>query len=208
VRRQAAYTSGADLYETRTRTLHHWRQRAVELLAPRPGDVVLDVGCGSGLCFDLLQERVGPGGTVVGIDASAEMLDVARRLVTGRRWSNVVLIEAAVEEATVLPTVDAVLFCAVHDVLQSPAALRTVFAHTRPGARVAAVGGKWATNPWAVGLNAMVTAVHTPFVRDFAGFDRPWERLREHVPDLHVQEIELGCGYLASGTSPARVADA
>jgi demethylmenaquinone methyltransferase/2-methoxy-6-polyprenyl-1,4-benzoquinol methylase len=206
VRRQPAYTRGADLYQTRTQLLHHWRQRVVELLAPRPGDVVIDVGCGTGLCFDLLQERVGPDGAIVGIDASAEMLDVARRRVADRGWRNVELVEAAAEDARLPATADAVLFCAVHDVLQSPAALRNVFAHTRPGGRVAAVGGKWAA-PWAVGLNALVTVVHAPFVRSMTGFDRPWRHLARHVPDLRVEEIELGCGYLASGAT-ARVRDA
>jgi hypothetical protein len=47
----------------------------------------------------------------------------------------------------------------------------------------------------------MTAAVHAPFVRDFTGFDRPWGLLDKHVPDLHVHEIELGCGYLASGTT-------
>jgi ubiquinone/menaquinone biosynthesis C-methylase UbiE len=200
VRGQAAYSRDADWYAARTRQLHHWRLQVVDLLGLRPGATVIDVGCGSGLCFDALQQRIGPGGTIVGIDASPDMLDLARQLTVDRGWDNVVLVEAPAEETVVRGAADAVLFCAVHDVLQSPAALRKVFAHTRPGARVAAVGGKWAP-PWAVGLNAMTTATHAPFVRDFTGFDQPWRLLLEHVPDLDVRQIELGCGYLASGTS-------
>jgi SAM-dependent methyltransferase len=200
VRRQAAYSTDAESYAARTRLLHHWRLRIAELLDVDQGAVVIDVGCGSGLCFDVLQQRVGPDGTIVGIDAAPEMLDLARRLVAERSWGNVVLVEAPVEEAIIPAAADGVLFSAVHDVLQSPAALRNIFAHTRSGARVAAGGGKWAP-PWAVGLNAMTAAAHAPFVRDFTGFDRPWRLLHEHVPDLRVHEIELGSGYLASGTT-------
>ena len=200
---QPAYTTDAELYEARTRLLHHWRHRVVQLLRLRAGDVVVDVGCGTGLCFDLLQQRIGPGGTIVGIDASAPMLDLARRRVAEHGWRNVVLIHAAVEEATIPHAADAVLFCAVHDVLQSPAALSNVFAHARPGARIGAVGGKWGP-PWAVGLNALAAGVHAPFIRDFTGFDRPWSHLVDHVADLRIQEIEMGCGYLASGTTSAR----
>jgi demethylmenaquinone methyltransferase/2-methoxy-6-polyprenyl-1,4-benzoquinol methylase len=201
VRRQAAYAGDAELYAARTRLLHHWRRRVVDLLQPREGDVVLDVGCGTGLCFDLLEQRVGPAGAVVGVDPAPAMLDLARRRVAEHRWRNVVLVEAPAEEATVPRAPDAVLFCAVHDVLQSPAALRNLLAGARPGARVAAVGGKWGP-PWAVGLNVLVAAVHAPFVRDFTGFDRPWAQLVEHLVDVRVREIEMGCGYLVSGRTP------
>ena len=90
--------------------------------------------------------------------------------------------------------------------LQPAAALRNVFAHTRPGARVAAAGGTWRP-PWAVGLNARAIAMHTRFVRDFTGFDGPWRLLLDYVPDLHVREIELGCGYSASGTTRSSTCD-
>ena len=199
VREQAAYSADAGMYQARTRMLHHWRRRAVELLGLRGGDVVLDVGCGTGLCFDLMQERVGPAGTIVGVDASAEMLDLARQRVAEYGWRNVVLVEAAAENAVVPFAVDAVLFCAVHDVLQSSVALANLLASARPGARVSAVGGKWASAPWAVGLNPLTSAVHAPFIRDFAGFDQPWARLGSHIDELRVREIELGCGYLACG---------
>ena len=158
VRDQAAYSTEAELYQARTRLLHHWRHRVVELLGLCGGDVVIDVGCGTGLCFDLLQQRIGPGGVIVGIDASGPMLELAQRRVADHGWRNVVLLQAPVEDAAIPHAADAVLFCAVHDVLQSPAALANLFAHARPGARVAAVGGKWAP-PWAVGLNALAAGM-------------------------------------------------
>jgi arsenite methyltransferase len=40
----------------------------------RPGDRVLDVGCGAGLDSLVAAERVGPDGAVIGVDFSAEML--------------------------------------------------------------------------------------------------------------------------------------
>ena len=55
---------------------------------------------------------------------------------------------------------DAALFCAVHDVMQCPTALSNVFDHLRPGAPVAAVGGKWPA-PWMWPLRAWVTAART-----------------------------------------------
>ena len=202
VPRQAAYVQDAGLYEARSAVFHHWRRRLVERLHPGRGDVVFDVGCGTGLCFALLQQRIGPGGTIIGIDPSAAMLDLARQRSAAHGWNNVLLIEASAEDAVIPQVADHALFCAVHDVLQSPAALRNVLARIRPGGSVAAVGGKWAP-PWAIGLNALVATAHAPFVRDFTGFDRPWARLAEYLTNLQVSEIEMGCGYLAVGTTPA-----
>ena len=50
---------------------------------PGPATRFLDVGCGTGLCLPLLRHKVGPSGTIVGIDASAQMLEVAGYLAVG-----------------------------------------------------------------------------------------------------------------------------
>jgi len=193
-----AYRSQAGRYDRRTDAFRQWRERVVEQLPVRPGDTVLDVGCGTGLCLPLLQRKVGPSGTIVGIDASAQMLEVASARVAEHGWDNVRLFAAPVAEAPFDFVADAALFCAVHDVLQSPAALAHVFAHLRPGAVVAAIGGKWPPS-WNVVLRAWVADLHAPFISDFTGFDQPWRLLAGFVPDLQVTELGAGGGYLAVG---------
>ena len=193
-----AYTRDATSYDSRTSAFDGFRRRLVDLVPLRRGDVVLDVGCGTGLLFEQVRARVGAEGAVVGVDASREMLAEAAARVATQGWSNVLLIQAPVEHAR-LPVVDHALFCATHDVLQSDAALDNVLAHVREGGTVAATGGKWAP-PWAVALNAGILALHSPFIRDFAGFDRPWARLEPRLAGMRVQEIAMGGGYLAAGT--------
>jgi SAM-dependent methyltransferase len=192
-----AYGRDAARYDARTARYELYRRRAVDLLPVSPGDVVADVGCGTGLCFERLVERVGPEGTVVGVEPAAEMRALAAERIAARGWTNVVLVGSPVESAA-LPAVDHVLFCAVHDVLQSAAALDHVLAHVRDGGGVVATGGKWAP-AWAVAINAGVLAVHAPFVRNFTGFRRPWALLSERVAGLSVEEVALGAGYLARG---------
>lgn len=70
------------------------RDRGIEALGPQPGEQVLDLGCGTGLNFPLLQERIGPAGTIVGIDRSARMLEQGRRRAARAGWKNVILLQA------------------------------------------------------------------------------------------------------------------
>ncbi len=197
----AAYADQATDYERRTALYQEWRELLVDQLPLRRGDVVLDVGCGTGLCFEPLQRKIGGTGTIVGIDEAPAMLAVAARHVAEHGWRNVELLATPAQDATIAEPADAALFCAVHDVLQSPAALRTVLAALRPGAWVGAAGGKW-PDPWLAALSAWVAAVHAPFVRDFTGFDCPWRRLAGLVDDLRVTEVAFGAGYLALGRAP------
>jgi SAM-dependent methyltransferase len=60
-----------------------WKQRSFALLRPRAGAELLDVGCGTGEDAIALAALVAPGGRVVGIDASAAMIDEARRRAAG-----------------------------------------------------------------------------------------------------------------------------
>ena len=96
------------------------------------------------------------------------MAAVARERIAAEGWRNVTVVQAPAEDAEIAVTADAALFCAVHDILQSPDALRNVLSRLRPGARVAAGGGKWAA-PWMVGVNLLVRMLHAPYVRSFGG---------------------------------------
>ncbi len=180
-----------------------FRRAIVDALPAGPGEVVLDVGCGTGLCFGPLLAKVGPHGYVIGIDESPEMVLLARERVAHAGWPNVTVVQSRAEDAGIAVTADAALFCAVHDILQSPDALWNTVAHLRPGSWVAAGGGKWAA-PWLVGVNAQIMMLHAPYVRSFDGFGRPWTHLERLIEDVHVRELAFGSGYVLTGRTPAR----
>jgi len=200
---QPAYREHARSYDLRTGVGQTYRRAVVEALPVRRGQVVLDVGCGTGLCHDSLLDKVGPRGGVVGIEESPEMVAVARERIEQEGWRNVSVVQSSAEDAQIAETADAALFCAVHDIMQSPDALRNVLGRLRPGAEVAAGGGKWAA-PWMVALNLPVTMLHAPYVRSFEGFERPWHHLEQLLEDVHVRELGLGSGYIMTGQVPSR----
>lgn len=65
------------------------RKRIVDALNPERGDVVVEMGCGTGANLPYLRERVGRGGTVIGFDVSAGVLGRARERIERAGWENV-----------------------------------------------------------------------------------------------------------------------
>jgi len=90
--RSRRYTVGARVYDVLSLEWPIYRagrRAGLDLLRLRPGDRVLDVGCGTGLNFPLLSAAVGPSGSIVGVASSESMLARARTLIRRNRWANV-----------------------------------------------------------------------------------------------------------------------
>jgi demethylmenaquinone methyltransferase/2-methoxy-6-polyprenyl-1,4-benzoquinol methylase len=187
------HAAGYDASARRTKPI---RRRAVALLGLAPGDRVLDVACGTGLSFPLLVEGVGPAGRVVGVEVSPEMMARARARVAAAGWANVDLVEAPVEAAALQGPFDAVLFHYTHDVLQSPRALDNIFAHVRPGARIAVAGVKHPP-AWLFPLRLLRLWKAGPYLTTYRGLDRPWAPLERYVGALQVQSLMFGTNYVA-----------
>ena len=187
-------------YDASCHRIEPKRARALELLELNSGDTVLDVACGTGAMLEALARKVGPRGLVIGIEQSPEMLALARERLGRLKWRNIVLIEAAVEEAVVPAKADAMLFCYTHDVLRSGDALKNLFASARPGARVASCGAK--RYPlWLAPLNLWVLWRTYGYLSTIEGLDRPWSLLASYCPDFTVREtFFLGSGYVGRGT--------
>lgn len=88
----AFYTRYAALYDriaSDTPFVTGVRERIADALAPERGDVVVEMGCGTGANFPALRERVGREGVVVGVDFSAGVVERARDRVERAGWENV-----------------------------------------------------------------------------------------------------------------------
>jgi S-adenosylmethionine-diacylgycerolhomoserine-N-methlytransferase len=83
---QRFYRWNAPIYDLTRWALLRGRRTAVEALRLRSGQRVLELGCGTGLNFARLRERVGATGCVVGVDLSWHMLARARRRLLPRTY--------------------------------------------------------------------------------------------------------------------------
>ncbi len=195
-RAAAHYRELAPRYDLHTRWIDPIRERAIDALGLRPGEVVLDAGCGTGWCLPHLLDKVGPGGRVIGFDPSPDMLAVAR----GReKVERAELIEAPAESVKLPAAPDAVLFSYTHDLLRSQLALQNVLAQARPGARVAATGTKLFA-PWLFPLNWWLRARHRGYITNFDSLAEPWSLLAHRLQDFHVIRAPMRQHYIATGT--------
>jgi ubiquinone/menaquinone biosynthesis C-methylase UbiE len=122
----------------------------------RPGDSVIDVGCGCGTTVQGLAQAVGPGGRVTALDVSAPMLGRARERLAGFDNVDFVLADAALHA---FPPAMADLLFSRFGVMffgDPTAAFARLRRAIKPGGRV--VFACWrapALNPWmVVPLNA------------------------------------------------------
>lgn len=197
------YKSRAGVYNFEIAFAEPIRRVCVARLRLKPGEMVLDVACGTGLSFRRLRQQVGPQGQVIGIEQSAEMIEQARDLIKRESWTNVELIHAPVEKAVIPHDTDAALFHFTHDVLCSPKAVRNVLRAMKPGGRIVAAGLKWAP-AWAVPVNIAVFYAAARSITALEGLETPWKHLAEMIPDLRVQSLGGGI-YIADGTVPAEL---
>lgn len=181
------------------------RHRAVGALGLRAGDTVVDVACGTGLNFRLIEDAIGPDGRIVGVDLTDAMLARAEDRIVANGWTNVTLVQADAAAFDFPGDVDAIL--STYALSQVPECA-DVIAH---GAAALAPGRRWAVLDLKVPASTPRLLAHlgTAAVRPFASIDdwlsrRPWEAIRaamqEELAYVSWSELFFGTAFLAVGT--------
>jgi len=178
----------------RTPTQSRLRRRFLRFVPIRPGDHVLEVGCGTGVVLRDVAVLIGRGGAVVGVDPSRMILQTARRVCRSARGAARIALRAA--DGARLPfragRFDATL--AVTVLLHVPDARRV----TREMARVTRAGGRVALQDQDFGVVALAHPDRALTARIMDGvaervYADPWSgrRLPELLIDAGLTRVRL-----------------
>ena len=73
-----------------------YRKKAIALLHLAANSTVLDVACGIGFNFKIVESYIQNGGKLIGIDISSESLKVAKRRISKHPWTNIELVNMSI----------------------------------------------------------------------------------------------------------------
>ena len=153
-----------DAWTCRATASSPYRARVIERLGLGGSSRVLDVACGTGLNFDLLQQALEEKGQLVGVDFSARTLGLAHRKVAKRGWNNVELHET--DAAAYIPDepFDATLCTFAIEIIPLYRETLTMMIDAlKPGGRIGIIGFRLASRKGYSLLNAMWRAMSGPF---------------------------------------------
>lgn len=176
------------------------RMRCIDLLRLCKGDTVLDVGCGTGLSFEPLLERVGRQGMLIAFEQSPQLHAQAEQRAQGLRaqgWQ--IDLQCARAESVKLPArPDAALFHYVHDIVRAPRAVANLFAQLPPGTRLAIAGMKYFPW-WRAPFNLLGWLKNRHQHKPAPELREPWSLVQAHLKDFRWKSTQGGMGYVGSG---------
>jgi ubiquinone/menaquinone biosynthesis C-methylase UbiE len=181
--------------------MNAYRKHAVQALQLARGSTVLELGCGTGLNFPLLQQAVGPEGRIIGVDLTPAMLEQASTRIRDHGWDNVELIQADASQLRLPQAVDGVLSTFALSIMPAyEEIIRKSAAALKIGGRLVLLDLKLTAGRLRF-LNPLGVLITRPFGGTYeAGRRRSWEVMREHLTDVWVKEYYFGFVYIASGT--------
>ncbi len=199
-RRSRRYDLTANLYYLVGLREFAYRKKAVRALNLNRGDTVVEIGCGTGLNFGLLQEKVGPQGAIIGVDLTPEMLARARERVRRRGWENVKLVECDAAEYQFPHGIDGIISTfALTLVPEYDEVIRNGAAALSQGKRFVILDFKKPEH-WPNWLIRLFVSITHPFGVSLDLAQRhPWESVERYMTVVQSQEFYFGAVYLCVG---------
>jgi ubiquinone/menaquinone biosynthesis C-methylase UbiE len=177
-----------------------WRRMTVDALSLGAGDTVVEIGCGTGLNFSLLEQAVGSEGKIIGMDISDAMLDRARERVRAAGWRNVELLCAAASDFRFPNGVGGILATGV--LTYEPEFDKVI----ERGARALAPGRRWVVldykmpSNWLRCLAPLFVALGSNFGVSKSFMEHHiWESVEHHLTNTRMRELYGGFVYIVSG---------
>lgn len=198
------YDAGLWLYRLAGVRVDHYRRLAVEALALRPGDTVVDLGCGTGLNFPLLHAAVGEQGKIIGVDLTEPMLERARQRAEHAGWDHVELVRSDMARFQLPADTGAVLATlALGTIPDYEDVVARTAAALSGDARIAIFEMQWPTH-WPAWLARFAAWLNRPAgVTPDLVERRPADAICKHFRDVRLREFYFGAVMVGSGRAPA-----
>ncbi len=201
-KRSGLYDLTANLYYLIGFREQAYREQAVASLDLEQGDTVVEIGCGTGLNFPLLQRAVGPKGRIIGVDLTAAMLVKARERVQQHGWTNVELICSDAAAFRFPPNLGGIISTfALTLVPEFDAVIRNGSDALLPGKHWVVLDFKLPSGRFAKWFVPILVFLTKPFgVQRELAERHPWASIEKHLGYVSIIERYFGFTYIAVGT--------
>jgi len=123
-----------------------YRKKAIASLKLTANSIVLDVACGIGFNFKIIESYLKNSGKIVGIDISPESLRVAKKRIAKHKWTNIELVNMSITDYEPRIRFDAILCTFAMEIIPDyKAAIEKIFNLLKPQGRFAMIGMKLST---------------------------------------------------------------
>lgn len=175
------------------------RKKAIGYLNLAQGSSVIDVGCGTGASFQYIQDVVGEGGKILGVEPSKSMITIARERVMRKGWSNIVLQEVTIEEVETKELFDGALLFAMQDVFNSMEGIEKIHAMLKDGARIVCAGPKLQEKGPLKILNPILNILFKRLAISQDNKDKPWRLVERVFIAEQIVEVMHGMIFIYVG---------
>lgn len=177
-----------------------YRKKAVENLRLNRGNTVVDLGCGTGLNFEFLENIIGPEGKIIGVDLSDSMLKQAELRIKKNGWQNVTLIQKDMETYNIPGYTDAVLSTLAMTMSPRYDEITHKIAKKLPSGKRMTIMELKKTVNWPDWVTRVMIFLLKSYGTRYDHSNRtPWLSVREHFPTFFMQEFYGGAVYVATG---------
>ena len=199
-RRAKFYDYSANMYYLIGFRETAFRKKLINAMNLKSGDTVVEVACGTGLNFPLIQKDIGPSGKIIGVDITDKMLEQAQLRIERHDWRNVELVKSDAADFEFPTKINGVLSAfAITLIPEYEQIIEKGSSALVSGGRFAILDFKEADNKpqW---LAKSLALLMKPFGTTYdLAVRHPWEAIEKHLSPVSFDELYFGYAFISVG---------